>query len=366
MRPWCPGCFVLLLMMAALCQNLLALPEYQMRYLQSCGLCHFNPTGGGMRTLYGAQFVSYTDLPMKTLSLEDIEKVKPRINEDLQVGLDLRGLYYAQNDLKKNDSARPSLDDNRFVLMQASLYLAYTLTERATVCLDFSNFGLEEAYALFQGLPMTGVVRVGKFMPSYGWRFADHKLFVRQFLDYGGLQGPGTKAYDTGVEIGAYPQGWDMTLGLINGTAATQGKAILGRVAKRATIASVNASLGASYRAEDIGDWRHSPQFYGAFYGLYWNRWTFLGETDVLDESVNGLVATHQLRWMATRGWYWNIYYQYFDPDVKHQTGYQWSTRLSSDILPRGYFSLSPAIEWDHDSGGYEYGTAEVQVHLWL
>ncbi len=319
-----------------------------------------------MRTLYGAQFVSYTDLAAKTLSLEDIERVKPRINESLQVGLDLRGLYYAQDDLKKNDSTRLQQDDNRFVLMQASFYLAYTLSEPTQVCLDVSNRGLQEAYALFQGLPMSGVVRVGKFMPAYGWRFADHKLFSRRFLDYGGSQGAGTKAYDTGIEIGFYPQSWDMTLGLINGVAGTHGRAMLARLARRITVGTLNTSLGGSYRVEDIGDMKHSPQFWGAFYGMHWSRWTFLGETDMVDESTAGVVATHQLRCMAKRGLYFNVYYEFFDPDLDHQTGFYWRTRLSSDVIPRGYFSLTPALEWNHDDRGDEYGTGELQLHLWL
>jgi len=32
-----------------------AVPRYSARYGQSCTLCHQNPTGGGMRTLYASQ-----------------------------------------------------------------------------------------------------------------------------------------------------------------------------------------------------------------------------------------------------------------------------------------------------------------------
>lgn len=343
-----------------------ALPEYQVKYQQTCALCHHAPTGGGMRTLYGAQFFSYTDLPVSKLDFAEMERVKPQLNDNIQFGFDLRGLFYLQNDFEDSDQPSQGTDHNQFVLMQADAYISAKLSDQAHVLLDFSRNGVQEGYALFRGLPMTGVVRAGKFMPSYGWRFADHKLFTRRFLDYGGTRGAGPKSYDSGVELGFYPEGWDITVGIFNGVANSNGKATVARIARRHTLGGLNLSIGGSYRLEDWGNASESDQFYGSFYGANLGRLTFLGEVDWLDMQTQGYVMTQQLRYMIRNGVYLNTYYEFFDSDLDIKAGNYWRTRFTADIIPRGYYSITPAFEWNHDPNGDEYGIGEVQLHVWL
>lgn len=362
-----PVLWILMLTLVLAVPQVQALPEYQMKYQQSCGLCHYNPTGGGMRTLYGAQFFSYTDLPANPLGFEEIERIMPKLGEQLQVGADFRGLYVVQNDL--DEEIETPGDGNMFVLMQADAYFAYTFSDKTLVHIDISDNGTQEAYAMFSGLPLSGVVRVGRFMPSFGWRVPDHTLYTRRFTGYGSLQGPGPLAYDTGLEVGIYPEGWDVTVGVVNGIPASDGKAVLGRVAKRIILGSLNLSVGASYRMHDVGGIGDSENHSGAFYGAHWGRWTFIGETDYLDRPTldeTGLVSMHQLRYMLKRGLYANAGYEWYDNNLDQSGGYYWRGRFSLDYIPRGYVSFTPSIEWNHDPSGHEYGLGFVQFHLWL
>ncbi len=65
---------VLLVLLAAI--PALAGPQYSAMMGQSCFLCHVNPTGNGMRELYGSQFFAPTYLPMKPTHFELLDKLR--------------------------------------------------------------------------------------------------------------------------------------------------------------------------------------------------------------------------------------------------------------------------------------------------
>ncbi|MBS1261867.1 MAG: hypothetical protein MAG453_01202 [Calditrichaeota bacterium] len=346
-----------------------ALPEYQVRYNQTCALCHYNPTGGGIRTEYGAQFFSYSDLPVNKLEFEQIRELSPRINDRLQYGLDLRGVYALRHDW--NEDGDGEVEGNEFVLMQGDAYFAYAMSDVTNVVLDISLRGVEEAFADFTFYNGKLRVRAGQYRSTYGWGFVDHTLFVRRFLGYGSLRGPGTRAYDSGMEAGVYLQRYDLTVGASNGSPGTAGNAYHGRFARRFQLGNLTATLGASGRVTDLGAGTFSPWHAGAFYGSNFGRFTFLGETDLLAETegTTGLVASHLLRFTVRRGVYVNGWYEYYDPDLDYTTGHGWRVRAGIDFVPFGYFSVSPMYEWNYaDYGAFDderFGQFLVQLHLW-
>ncbi|MBD3165788.1 hypothetical protein GF324_04260 [bacterium] len=344
----------------------LATPEYAQRYNQTCGLCHHNPTGGGMRTLYGAQFFSYTDLPVKPMTFEEVEKVQPKLSENVQVGADFRGIYWNRNDFDGSDD--DAGDSNDFQFMQADLYVAYMVSDKSLLYLNVSDNGTREAFAQFRALPFDGTIRAGRFTPAFGWKFPDHTIFTRRFTGYGFLEGASAASYDTGVEAGIYPQGWDATVGVFNG-GRDAGKTVVARLAKRLEFNPFKMTLGGSYRYEDWGGGGDFfPTSYGGFYGLQWGRLAFLGEVDAIEETadVMGLVSTQQLRYMLQRGIYLNSWYEYFDPDMDTASGWFWRARLGVEYIPRGYMAISPSFEWNRDDTGAEYGLGVLQLHLWF
>ena len=67
-----------------------ALPRYSARYEQNCGLCHVNPTGGGQRTLYAAQYIIPSELAMRNATPEQLAAIDPQLSKSISIGVDLR------------------------------------------------------------------------------------------------------------------------------------------------------------------------------------------------------------------------------------------------------------------------------------
>jgi len=335
-----------------------ATPEYAARYNQSCGRCHQNPGGAGMRTLYGARFVSFTDLPWTTLEFDEIERIQPMVSDNIQIGADARTLYYSADD-----------GTNSFITMQGDIYLAIQPNDKTMVYFDKGLSRNYEAFILLRGLPGEGFLRAGRFVPTFGWRFADHKTFTRRFLGYGGESGAG--GYEDGVEAGFSPEGWDFTLSVTNGAVlnvvdVNRGKAVAARAARRFTLGGMNWTLGGGYRYAELGgvngpNLRHA----GGFWGVNRGRFTLMGESDAILEDNTSIVSTTLLRFRVRQGVYTTATYDYYDPDIDLKTGHYQRVRLAADLVPRGYLALTPAVEWNH-SPDREYLIGEVQLHFWF
>ncbi len=338
-----------------------AMPEFGVRYNQSCQLCHVVPTGGGMRALYGAQFFSYMDLPMKELDdFALLDSINPKIGRHFQVGVDFRSLYYSSND---------TLSGNSFVTMEGTLYTTIAPTDRTMVYLSRSLYGSSEAFALIQGLPYSSVFRGGRFMPAYGWKFVDHNSYVRSRLGYG--QGKGA---EDGLEYGFYPLEWEASVALTNGSLGivdgNRGKVLTTRALKRLVAGYFNITGGMSWRyAEfDMGKGLATPglqRYGGPFWGINWGPITYLGEIDWIVTSKRELALTHSLGYMLKRGMYVTAQYDFYDPNLDVKNGYEWRGRVGADLFPTGYLELLPGFVWERRSGK-EHGTGELQLHVWF
>ncbi|MBK9304993.1 MAG: DUF2892 domain-containing protein [bacterium] len=96
-----------------------ALPRYSARYGQSCLLCHENPTGGGMRSAYAAEYL----IPEELAAPSSPEaRFSPGIGERVAVGADLRTLLY------ESDGERDGV-----LAMQADVYLSVRMDDRTSV-----------------------------------------------------------------------------------------------------------------------------------------------------------------------------------------------------------------------------------------
>ncbi len=68
--------------------------------------------------------------------------------------------------------------------MQADLYLAVTPADELLVYIEKGVGSKFEAFAIYRGLPYSGMIKAGRFIPAYGWRFADHKAYSRDYLGF--------------------------------------------------------------------------------------------------------------------------------------------------------------------------------------
>ena len=202
-------------------------PHYGALFGQSCFLCHANPTGKGMRSLYASQFFGPTYLSFKPVSFDLLEKVKPQLSETVTLGADLRTIWISENTMSDTASAGLSapLSTNTGTISQMEGYIYLSIQPVEQFEIYYSQgmaqaSGRFEAYGLLQGLPIDGFVKAGQFQESFGWTFADHTSFVRTGLwsDYSGSVGepPTPPHYGLGAEIGARPLIFDITASFTN------------------------------------------------------------------------------------------------------------------------------------------------------
>jgi hypothetical protein len=192
---------------------------------QSCFLCHENPSGRGMRSLYGSQFFGPTYLPMQPVDEKVLEKLKPQLSESVTIGCDLRTIWMSENTQDKNKqaglSAPLATNTGTIAQMEGYVYFAFQPTEKFLI---YYNQGIAtfaghfEAFGLANVLPLKGYIKAGQFQENYGWIFADHTSFVRTglFADYTGQEGasPIAPHYALGAEIGFRPKRFDITASL--------------------------------------------------------------------------------------------------------------------------------------------------------
>jgi hypothetical protein len=256
-----------------------AVPRYALRVGQSCMLCHQNPDGGGARSTYASQYLIPTRLAMAHAGVDESAEpaTNPQVTKDLVVGADLRTFYLNQ---EKRDAR------NNFVQMQGSVYATFQLDARLLAYVhEELGQGPATAYEIFgMGwiVPGTAFVKVGRFVPAFGWRPADHRTFTRREFVFLPTNPPQS---DTGVELGLRRGPFEVTAALTNGEFASPFElndelAFVARGMAMHAVGPANLSLGGSYwqhRGLDQERWAGGP-----FGGASWGPVTWWGELDWL------------------------------------------------------------------------------------
>ncbi|MCB9473786.1 MAG: hypothetical protein H6678_08250 [Candidatus Delongbacteria bacterium] len=360
------------------------LPRYSARYNQSCHLCHVNPEGGGMRTSFGSQFFAGTELAMNGFDFDKLGALETRISDRLSVGADFRTLLVHDSpsdgvaDRPANTyENRPELSS--FLQMQGDLYLHFNLAPRYEMVYEQALSGSWEAWALAHVLPANGSVKVGRFMPGYGWKTVDHNAFTRERLGFSTRN----REQDTGVELEFHPDGYSFSLALTNGINAqfddnTQ-KALTGRVAHMTRVMGKNLTLGASARVnrlESLTTGARTVSVYGPFAALHAGPFTWLGELGMLhDESVSGsaqhdeLVHSHEFSYTVRQGMDVLYSHDFHDWDLDANSGFETRNRLALDLIPWPWVAIQPGASLfrrENGSAGTSWLELSLMVHYFL
>jgi len=352
-----------------------ATPRYAARYEQRCSLCHLDPSGGGKRSLYAAQYLLPAEMAARPQSLEDLTGEGPMIGERLSIGFDLRTMHtYSERDE----------DPGNFFQMQGDVYLAFHLNERFSAYVDQSGAGTTEAYGMGYLLPASGYVKVGRFAPPYGWRFGDHTLFVR---DRQGLAPPGHT--DVALECGLFPGDFTLQAAVLNGSPGStrdrdRNLAGVGRVGIRLNAAGLGIAMGGSvlYNPYD-GD---AMTLAGPFWSLFAGPFVWLGEVGWQVQESSGLqsaapadgagaakitrfAASHQVALQLRQGWDVLVTYDFSDPDLDLKDGAVSRYGLGSEVLLYPFLHLRLAghlteEDWPAPQTDESYLTTELQVHF--
>ncbi len=348
---------------AAAAFRAMALPRYPARYEQKCGLCHVNPTGGGLRGSYATRQLVPDELASTRRGFAAADSMLPPAWADrVQIGTDFRELFVGSD-----ASAAPP----HFFQMQGDLYFDFQLEPRVSLYYDRGISSSYELFGLGYVLPKL-YVKAGRFTPSYGWRFDDHTMYVRREL---GFEPPANT--DVGLEIGASPGPADLQLGVVNGNRGgtldnDTHLAVIGNATGRTRLGPVGVSGGVSgyHRGGESEDFDS-----GGLYGyLTWNRLTWLGEGDLFWDHLGGtttagLVTSHEVSWLLRQGVDLKLTYDFLDPDRDLTTGARTRWGGGAYAMPAPYVTVEGLLrrttyERGPASSGPDEWETVLQLHL--
>jgi len=360
-----------------------AVPRYSARYGQDCRLCHHNPTGGGLRSLYASQYLVPAEMVMLRLAEEKRAKIQPQVSESITLGTDIRMVHHRAD----RDREPPELN---FFEMQGDVYFRFQADERFSAYLDRGLSETRELFGLAYILPWTGYVKFGRFIPDFGWKFDDHRQFTREGKTGDDLLGdlffdPPANT-DVGIEAGIAPGGLALTASVFNGT---RGVAFdlddqLGGAARalyRFHLGPVGVGAGGSYWWNEENISRRTAG--GPFGYLHLRRFTWVGEVDwsKLDPAElrpapippgaprTALLTSHELGVQIVPGLDFRAVYNYADPDIDHDTGYRVKTGGGLDALVSPFFGISAMVHAYRNEPGADvteltYTQSEIVLHL--
>ncbi len=339
-----------------------AVPRYSARYQQKCALCHVNPSGGGLRTPYASQKLVPEEIAWSGAKPPDLGEIDPMIAKHIMIGTDFREMYIGSD----------TPDRPNFFQMQADLYFGFQLDPKVTLYYDRGQSGSYELFGLDYLRP-TVYVKAGRFVPSYGWKFDDHTMFVRSEL---GFMPPANS--DVGIEAGWSKGPADVQLGLVNGNRGAtldndlQMAGVLNAV-YRHRVGPVGAALGVSgyHHPGDLRDY----DTWGGYGYLTWKKLTWLGEADLFQSKPSGsgatvgVVSSHELTYLVRQGLEVVGTYDFFDPNRDRGAGAKSRWGGGVFVMPQSYMTLEALMRrtlYDNgvDYSGRDFTETVLQLHL--
>ena len=364
--------FIILPFMQSFC-----LPRFALRLNDKCSDCHYNPTGGEMRTQGG---VMYGKNILSMISPKDqVFPISPKISNNLSIGFDYRTQYLYSQELKRTD----------FQDMTGSIYLNADISEKINI---FSRYdvvnSLWEGYAVARILPNDSYIKVGSFSPNFGIRLDDHTAYTRGgdfglLFSKGTIQGLIYNPYylENGIEIGANIN--DITL-LTASVARNKANNILStdpnftaRLQLTPSIGKLGLLFGGSYvstkaKFNDPVSGIQSilpTQLYGGFAGLGYERFTLMGEYDIADTYLSNNTKSSALMIEASYqlivGLEAVVRYDRFDPNLDMVNDEHSHVIVGFEFFPYSFVEIRPQYRFNIETPDVPNDAFILQFHFW-
>jgi hypothetical protein len=272
-----------------------------------CGQCHVNPTGGGMRNVFGNTFAQTTMAQKRIGSEEDLWT--GQVMKFLSVGGNARANYDWED-------APNQAGTNDFDLEEARVYLDFgVIPNRLSIYIDQlvapGNATNMEANVRYWIKENALYVKAGRMYLPFGYRLEDDNAFVRS------VSGINMQAPDEGAEIGFESGSWTAQFAISNGAGGADEVDPGKQAATRLEFVQSRWRAGASllYNDTDAGE-RTGAAAFGAF---NLGPVTLLGEVDYFDDESIGdgkLLATlAEADWKLMQGHNLKLTYEWFEPN---------------------------------------------------
>lgn len=292
-----------------------------------CVQCHTNPTGGGLRSVFGNTFAQ-TQMAAKRLGAPE-DLWTGQVMKYLSVGGNARA-NWSYTDVPNAGSS------NEFATEEARAYLDFgVIPNRLAVYIDQrfapGNATNLEANVRYWITENEFYVKAGRLYQPFGYRFEDDNSFVRQ------LSGINMQAPDEGFELGFEKGSWSTQLAFSNGTGGApegdEGK----QVAARTEYVQSAWRLGVSALSNhtDAGD-RIGAGLFGAY---RIGPVTLLGEVDWFDDDSIGaggrqvMASIAEADWRVAQGHNLKLSFEWLEPNrdveedeqTRSSVVYEWS-----------------------------------------
>lgn len=349
----------------------LALPRFAARTGAKCQSCHVNPSGAGMRQIFGAEY-GREKLPVPEWGANsELEDYTTLLTNFVGVGADFRTLYFLR---QFPDTGGPS-NRNSFFQMQGDLYLNFRLAKNVSVYLSKGLYSGFETFGLFNILPAHGNVKVGKFVPDFGTKMDDHTTYIRTMTGFSPELG---RPELTGAEVGISPGPFKVVGGVYNATDGYAGsggnnKALLGRAEGMFELAEdFHFGLGGDvFTREDQTGARKT--MYGGFGSIAYGDLVVFGEVDFLRSSgggvadSSGFVSYVELDYMVTPGLDVKLAYDFHDPDINYKTGSQSRVTVGCEFFPVGGVEVRPLYRFNFETPVEQRNNElDIVLHFYL
>lgn len=316
-------------------------PYIAVREGYTCGECHVNHTGGGMRTPFGDVYAQTTLPTVHWDGAPDATRfISPAITQTATIGANLR---LANTTVLPatfaGDPPRKVPLQNAFTVPEGNVYLKLdAVRDHASLYLDetISPFlGVREAFLLVQGGP-GAYAKVGQFLQPYGVRLLDDDTSTRTVTQV---------RYDTpqlGVEVGIDRAPVLASLAVTDSGGAGFGKKLIGStsfVLRHGRI-GVSGSVADGLVAED-----HTPRLTGGAWGGFGaGRLALFGEVDVIDDAStpwDALVAFGEGDLLVARGVNLKVEFDYHDRYVGVPEDYRSRLVVGCELFPVQFLQVN-------------------------
>lgn len=338
-----------------------SLPRFASRTGAKCQSCHVNPSGGGMRQAFGVQY-GRERLPVPTWSDEfGFDDFSTKVTDFLSVGADFRTLFFYQQNPDAGNPRQSVKATNAFWQMQGNLDLNFRLAKKVSVYLAkglyssdaYSDF---EVFGLLNILPADGYIKIGKFVPNFGMKIDDHRIYVRT---YTGFSPEILRPELTGGEIGFAPGPIALTGGVYNsadgfGAGTGNNKTLLGRIEGmfKAT-EELHIGIGGDVFTKKTTSGRRNTM-YGGFGSISFQDLTILGEADFIRSTLGGVdstgvVAFIEADYVLTPGLDLKLGYDFYDPNKDLKTGSMSKYTVGFEFFPIAGVEVRPLYHFVKD-----------------
>ncbi|MEO0181519.1 MAG: hypothetical protein ABIM74_07800 [candidate division WOR-3 bacterium] len=327
---------------------LIATPELGLEGGVSCGVCHLDPVGGGLRA--GPGFgIGVRKIPFAPRQ----DYVPPYLNEEetITYGGDMR-LFYARNSDRLSS----------YSLMQGDIYIGDALNERVYVYVDKGIWGGAEVAGYIWNLLLSGsYIKAGFFKPPFGLRTDDHQ-------SYASRAGPvGPRSSDAGLEIGYNSEWLTISFAHQNGApGAIFDSDTFRTVSARAIVFLRHLMFGGSFYK------KMDRNYYGlslGFSGFNFYPWADAVLVNSPYDSTYTLDLTAFLYWKPRRGFYpffaYDLTQEYLRGTNITEIGER--QRVGVRFIPMPFTEIYGAYGLVKHKGGksYEDNEATLSLHFY-